>query len=53
MANASEEEILSKLENIYKNKGFDQEYLKEALDRSYWSDEVAQKAVKEYGLDVR
>jgi hypothetical protein len=51
--NANESEVLAKLENIYKNKGFDQEYLKEALDRSYWSDEVAQKAVKEYGLDKR
>lgn len=53
MPDASEEQVLAKLENIYKNKGFDQEYLKESLDRTYWSDEVAQKAIKEYGLDKR
>jgi hypothetical protein len=53
MPDANEADVLAKLENIYKNKGFDQDYLKEALDRSYWSDEVAQKAVKEYGLDRR
>jgi hypothetical protein len=53
MPDASEADVLAKLENIYKNKGFDQDYLKEALDRTYWSDEVAQKAVKEYGLDKR
>jgi hypothetical protein len=53
MPDASEADVLTKLENIYKNKGFDQDYLKEALDRTYWSDEVAQKIVKEYGLDKR
>ena len=53
MPDASEEQVLAKLENIYKNKGFDQEYLKESLDRTYWSDEVAKKAMKEYGLDKR
>lgn len=52
MPNGTEDEILAKLENIYKNKGFDQEYIKKALDRDYWTDEIAQKIVKDYGLDT-
>jgi hypothetical protein len=52
MPNATEEEMLAKLENLYKNKGLDQEYIKKALDRDYWTDEIAQKIVKDYGLDT-
>lgn len=53
MPNATEDELLAKLENIYKNKGFDQEYLKKALDRDYWTDDIAKKIVDEYGLNHR
>jgi hypothetical protein len=52
MPNATEEETLAKLESLYKHKGFDQEYIKKALDRDYWTDEIAQKIVKDYGLDT-
>lgn len=53
MPNATEEELLTKLESIYKNKGFDQEYLKKAIDRDYWTDDIAKKIVDEYGLNHR